>query len=88
MIDYKNKTGIVPIRPAFYQLDWMEACTTWALKNSNVKPCHQINPGLNTMEGDLLGQWWCVLRGSLGDMKIDVVVASISCLGNFPTNHG
>ena len=22
------------------------------------------------------------------DMKIDVVVASISCLGKFPTNHG
>ena len=22
-----------------------------------------------------------------GDMKIDVVVASISCLGKFPTNH-
>ena len=29
-----------------------------------------------------------VVRGSLGYMKIDVVVASISCLGKFPTNHG
>ena len=38
-----------------------------------------------------LAHWWCVvdptIRGSLGDMKIDVVVASISCLGKFPTNH-